>query len=152
MKEKQIQKQDMPLRMIMLGRMNYEIFRMLRRQIGIKAEVKLTIEEFGLIYILSRKQEKVSQKNLVEAMGKDKSTILRLVNSLENKKLIMRMECQDDRRKSYLLLTEQGEKVLDQYLEIETGLVEKLKSGLTNSEQAILYKVICKIKANAEIL
>ncbi|MGV8091491.1 MAG: MarR family winged helix-turn-helix transcriptional regulator [Mangrovibacterium sp.] len=152
MEEKLIPKQELPLGMILIDRMNHEIFRVLRKQIGVKAEIKLTVEEFALIYILSRRQDKVIQKNLAEAMGKDKSTILRLVNSLENKKLIGRMECPDDRRKSYLILTKRGEKVLDQYLEIETGLIEKLKYGLSNSEEDILYKMICRIKTNAETL
>jgi len=152
MEKKLIPKQDIPLGVILIDRMSYEIFRVLRKQIGIKADVKLTIEEFALTYILSRRQDKVTQKNLAEAMGKDKSTILRLVSSLENKKLIGRMECRDDRRKTYLILTKKGEKVLDQYIEIETGLIEKLKHGLSNSEEDRLYKMICRIKTNAETL
>jgi DNA-binding MarR family transcriptional regulator len=152
MEEKLIPKQELPLGMVLINKMSHEIFRVLRKQIGAKAETKLTIDEFALTYILSRKQDKVTQKNLAEAMGKDKSTILRLVSSLENKELIRKTECRDDRRKSYLILTKNGEKVLNQYLEIETGLIEKLKSGLSNSEEDLLYKLICRIKTNAETL
>jgi MarR family transcriptional regulator for hemolysin len=152
MEEKLIPKQELPLGVVLFNKVNHEIFRVLRKQIGAKAETKLTVEEFALIYILGRRQGKVTQKNLAEAMGKDKSMILRLVNSLENKKLIGRMECLDDRRKSYLILTKNGEKVLDQYLEIETVLIEKLKHGLSNSEKDRLHKIICRIKTNAETL
>lgn len=152
MEKQLIPKQELPLGMILINKMSHEIFRLLRKQIGVKAEIKLTVEEFALIFILSRKQDKVTQKNLAEAMRKDKSTILRLVSSLENKELIGKMECRDDRRKTYLILTKKGEKVLDQYIEIETGLIEKLKSGLSNSEEDSLYKMICRIKTNAETL
>jgi len=145
-------KEDIPLRMIIAKRMNHEVFRVLRKRIEQQADVKLTIEEFVLIQVLSNKEEKAIQKNMAETMGKDKSMIMRLVNSLEGKELIKRVECPEDKRKNYLVITEKGEKVLEQYREIEIELIEELQKGLTESDTAILHRVINQIKTNAERL
>jgi len=145
-------KQDTHLGMITVDLMSHEVVRVLRKRIEQQAEVKLTIGEYVLIDVLSRKEDKVIQKNMAEAMGKDKSMVLRLVNSLEGKDLIRRVECADDKRKNYLVITEKGEEVLEQYLKIETGLIEELEQGLNDSDVATLYKVISRVKTNAEKL
>ncbi|MGE4586190.1 MAG: MarR family winged helix-turn-helix transcriptional regulator [Mangrovibacterium sp.] len=146
------QKETLPLGIINTERMNHEIFRLLRKRIDEQADTKLTVEEFLLIYMLSEKGDHVIQKNLAEALGKDKSAIFRLVSSLEQKSLIKRVECGCDKRKNYLVVTKKGNEVLRQYQQIESGLINELKHGLTELEIAVLYKVINRIRINAEKL
>lgn len=55
----------------------------------------------------------VIQKNMVDRMRKDKSTILRLIDSLERKKMVRRVVDANDRRKNYPLITKQEEKVIE---------------------------------------
>lgn len=152
MEVKRKQKQDIHLGMITVDRMNHEVSRILRKRIEQQAEVKLTLGEYVLIDVLSKKEDKVIQNNMAEAMGKDKSMVLRLVNSLEEKELIRRVECADDKRKNYLVITEKGGKVLEQYLRIEVELIDELKQGLTDNDMEILYRVTHRIKINAEKL
>jgi DNA-binding MarR family transcriptional regulator len=133
-------------------RVNHEVFRILRKRIKKLTTVKLTIEEFVLIYALSRKEQLVIQENLAEAMGKDKLLVLRLINSLEEKELIFRVECVDDNRKNYLVLNNKGEKILEQYLEIEDRLISELVQDFTDMDAKNLYEVILKITGNAQKL
>jgi MarR family transcriptional regulator, transcriptional regulator for hemolysin len=47
---------------------------------------------------------------MADMIGKNKSTILRLINSLETKGLVRRVVDFKDRRKNYLMVTKKGEK------------------------------------------
>jgi MarR family transcriptional regulator for hemolysin len=89
---------------------------------------------------------------MADKMGQDKSAILRLMNSLEDKKLIKRVVDPNDRRKNRLVVTRKGKRIVKECLEIEFNLVAILQEGLTQSEIKTFYKVVNKIKDNAEKL
>ena len=146
-----MEKQNLPLGMI-VGRMMHEMFRVLKKRTGEQADVKLTIGQFGLLHAISMKEEDVIQKDMADMMGKDKSAILRLVDSLEEYELVRRVVDKTDRRKNYLMVTKKGERVIEQYLEIELKLKDELMQGSTEAEMNAFYKVINYIKSNAEKL
>ena len=144
-----MEKQCLPLGMI-VARMMHEMFRVLKKRTGEIAETKLTIEQFGLLHAINRKEDDVIQKDMAEIMGKDKSAILRLIDSLEEKELVRRVVDINDRRKNYLMVTKKGEKLIKQYLKIEMELMEELQQGLKASDIDTFYKVVNHIKNNAE--
>jgi len=146
-----MEKQNIPLGMI-VGRMMHMMFHVLKKRTGEQADIKLTIEQFGLLYAISMKEEDVIQKDMADIMGKDKSAILRLIDTLEKNELVRRVVDVNDRRKNYLMVTKRGEKTIKQYLEIELKLTDELQQGLTEAELSTFYKVINHIKSNAEKL
>ena len=113
-----MKKQELPLGMIIVRMMN-EMFRVLKKRTGERAEIKLTIEQFGLLHAINMKNEDVIQQDMADIMGKDKSAIYRVIDSLEEKELVRRVVDKNDRRKNFLMVTKKGEAVIDQYLEIE---------------------------------
>ena len=143
--------QELPLGMI-LSRMTHEMFKVLRKRFEEEGETKLTIEQFGLLHMINREDNNVIQQMMAERMGKNKSTILRLINSLEKKELVRRASGIKDKRENYLMVTKKGQKVIEQYLKIEFGLIDELQQGLTVSDIEIFYKVVNQIKSNAEKL
>ena len=116
------------------------------------AEINITNEQVGLLHALSQQSEEVIQKDMAEVMGKDKSAILRLVDSLEEKELVRRVVIKNDRRKNYLTVTKKGERVLELYMKIVNELMEELEQGLTRSEIDTFYKVVAHFKNNVEKL
>jgi len=144
-------KQNLPFGMI-VRRMNSEVFRVLKKRIREQAKVKLTIDQYGLLLSINRENDDVIQKNMAEAMGKDQSAILKLTDLLEKKELVRRVPGANDRRKNYLMITKKGERVLEQYLKIKLELINEVQQGLTKREIAAVYKIMNKIKANAEKL
>jgi MarR family transcriptional regulator, transcriptional regulator for hemolysin len=144
-------KQDRPIVMVMI-KMIHEVFRALRKRIIEQTEAKLTGEQFGLLYAISQKEEEVIQKDMAETMGKDKSAILRMIDLLEAKKMLVRVVDKTDRRKNQIMVTKQGERVLAQYLEIEFQLTEELQQGLSQDELDMFYKVINHIQTRAKQL
>jgi DNA-binding MarR family transcriptional regulator len=142
-------KMELPLGMIVARMMN-EMFRVLKKRTGEIAETKLTIEQFGLLHAINMKNEDVIQQDMANIMGKDKSAIYRVTDSLEEKELVRRVVDKNDRRKNFLMVTKKGEAVIEQYLEIEFKLIKELKEGLCNSDIEVFYNVINHIRNKAE--
>lgn len=133
-----------------IGEMMHEVIRVFRKLISEQSEIKITMEQFGLLHAISQKTEDVIQKDMAEIMGKDKSAILRVIDSLEKKQLVRRVVDKNDRRKNYLMVTKKGELVLKQYLKINMELIDLLEQGLTNSDINTFFKVINHIKSKAK--
>ncbi len=146
-----MEERNLPLGME-AGKMMREMFRVLKKRTSEQAQIKLTIEEFGLLHAINRKEDDVIQKDLAYILGKDKSAILRLIDSLEEKNLVRRVVDPNDRRKNYLMVTKNGEKAIKEYVEIGIKLMEELQQGLTESDMETFYKVVNQIKSNSEKL
>lgn len=143
--------EKLPLGMI-VGKMNREMFRVLRKRTNESSEIKLSIDQFGLLYGISTNSDDVVQQDMAIYMCKDKSTVLRLIDSLEDLKLVTRVVDSHDRRRNCLMVTDLGHEVIKQYLRIEFQLVEELQEGLSESDIETFYKVVQTVRKNAEKL
>jgi MarR family transcriptional regulator for hemolysin len=146
MKEK-----DLPL-VMETGKMMREVVRVLKKRTVEQAEIKLTIEEFILLHTIYKNEVDVIQKDMAYILGKDKSSILRLIDSLEEKDLVRRVVDPTDRRKNYLMVTKNGEKELKEYLKVASKLMDEIKEGLNESDMTTFYKVVTQIRLNSERL
>ena len=137
-----------------LGKLMREIFRGFKKRIGEQnqEDIKITAEQFHLLHAINLKEEEVIQKDMAEIMGKDKSAILRLIDSLEEKELVRRAVDKNDRRKNYLMVTKTGERVLKQYQIIAFQMMEDIQQGLSVSELNTFRRIIEHIKDNAKKL
>ncbi|MGA3014439.1 MAG: MarR family transcriptional regulator [Bacteroidales bacterium] len=129
-----------------------DMFRAIKKCLKDRAETKLKItrEQFQLLKAISENGEDVIQKDMADMMGKDKSTILRLIDSLEAKELVRRAIDPKDKRKNYLMVTKKGEKVIKQYMKIYSEFINEIQQGLTEAELKIFYKVVDHFKSKAE--
>ena len=129
-----------------------DMFHAIRNRIKNQAEIelKITREQFKLLHAISQKKEEVIQKDMADIIGKDKSTILRLIDSLETKELVRRAADTKDRRKNYLMVTKKGEELIKQYENIFSAIFEELQQGLNESELNTFYKVAAHFKSKAE--
>lgn len=133
-----------PLGMTLADLMN-RVFRVVRKRSG-KSKVKLSVEQFGVIYALGRNAEVFIQQEMAELLGKDKSSLLRMVDGLERKGLVKRTPDPNDRRKNNLSLTPFGMDAFEKYWRIETALKAEIFSGLTQAEMDNFYKVVMHIQ------
>jgi MarR family transcriptional regulator for hemolysin len=129
-----------------------DMFRAIKKCLKDRAETKLNItrEQFQLLKAISEKGEDVIQKDMADMMGKDKSTILRLIDSLEAKELVRRAINPIDKRKNYLMVTKKGEGVIKQYMKIYSKFINEIQQGLTEAELKTFYKVVDHFKSKAE--
>jgi DNA-binding MarR family transcriptional regulator len=150
-KHLEMENQKQPFGMA-LGSMMREVVRVLKKRIACQADIKLTVEQIGLLLVIYMHKEEVIQQELACSMGKDKSAILRTIDSIEAKDLVKRVSDTLDRRKKYLMITKKGERVIEQYLVIEHDLTIQLEEGLTEEDIATLYRVVNHIKTNAKAI
>ena len=144
--------QNSPLE-IELGHVILEdMFHAIRKRIRNEAEIKLKItrEQFKLLQAISQKKKEVIQKDMAEMTGKDKSTILRLIDSLEAKELTRRATDTKDKRKNYLMVTKRGKELIKQYDNIFSAMFEELQKGLNESELNTFFRVATHFKNKAE--
>jgi DNA-binding MarR family transcriptional regulator len=135
-----------------IGIMMREVVGLLKKRITEQAEIKLSIEQIGLLLVIYMQKEEVIQQDLACSMGKDKSSILRTIDIIEAKDLVKRVSDKADRRKKYLMITKKGERAIEQYLTIEHELTTLLQNGLTDEDITVFYKVVDHIKTNAKAL
>ncbi len=142
------------LSLMEFGKMMKEVIRIFKVRFDeqIPESKNITTEQFGLLHAIKVKEEEVIQKDMAEMMGKDKSAILRLIDSLEEKELVRRVVDSKDRRKNYLMVTKTGERIIEQYKKIVFKVMEELEEGLTPSEIETFHKVVDHVTNKAKNL
>ena len=136
-----------------VGRMMREIYRVFRKRIEEQQGFeRLSPEQFRLLHSISCQEEEVIQKDLAEMMGKDKSALLRLVDTLEERELVRRVADIKDRRKNFLMVTKAGQRVMDQYMRLLTGVLGDIEEGLSREEMETFHRVVNHMRCNAQKL
>ena len=137
-----------------IGRMMHTILRVFKKRSELQQykEIKISPEQFGLLNALSNSEENVIQKDMAEILGKDKSAILRLIDSLEEKKLVRRVTDAEDRRKNCLVVTEVGNEVIDHYMKVVFEIMEEIQQGLSLTDLNTFHKVVNHITIKASNL
>lgn len=107
----------------------------------------ITKEQWVLLRILSH-HNGVSQNEVACFSNRDKTTMTRLVNTMEKKNLIARIPSVEDKRINLLYLTKQGEKMLEDTYPIVENLMGELREGLSQDEIATLIKGLKIIQDN----
>lgn len=131
-----------------VGKLRNLLHRVLKLQFAAEADVKLTIEEFILLNMIEMHTDQILQ-NIAIATGKNKSVVMRMIDSLEQKGLARRTVNPDDRRENLLSITERGAEVLSQYKEIEKRVSAELLSGITADKIACFFEVADAVSRKA---
>ena len=131
-----------------VGKLRNLLHRVLKLQFAAEADVKLTIEEFILLNMIEMHTDQILQ-NIAIATGKNKSVVMRMIDSLEQKGLARRTVNPDDRRENLLSITERGAEVLSQYKEIEKRVSAVLLSGIPADKIACFFEVAVAVSRKA---
>jgi len=90
----------------------------------------------------------LTQKELAERTAKDQPTITRILDKLEQKRLIRRSDSQADRRAFRIHLTGQGIQLLEQLMPVSQQVREEACRGITDRELAALTATLDRIWSN----
>lgn len=127
-----------------IGKLRNRLHRILKQRYAAEADVKLTVEEFILLNMIEARTDQILQ-NIAIATGKNKSVVMRMIDSLEQKGLAKRTVNPDDRRENLLSITDKGCEVLTQYQQIEKRLSNELLDGIPPQKVAQFLEVIEEI-------
>ena len=91
---------------------------------------------------------KISQNKLKNFTGKDKHFTSRLISSLERKGFIFRKQSDTDSRQNIIILTENGERLFEELIEIQKELFNHKFNILDNNEMEDLNTILSKLLQN----
>lgn len=134
-----------------VGKLRNKLHRLMKQRYAAEAEVKLTVEEFILLNMIEAQTDQILQ-NIAIATGKNKSVVMRMIDSLEEKGLAKRTVNPEDRRENLLSITEKGAEVVTQYQAIEKRLSNDLLEGIPADEVATFFRVVDLITQRANRL
>lgn len=87
------------------------------------------------------------QNDLAFITHRDKTSMTRLVNTMESKDLVMR-RCDDhDRRINRIFLTVHGKEVIQKVIPIMNNLIPAVQESLSEKEIEVLIRTLQKVKA-----
>lgn len=111
------------------------------------AAIGLTARQ-ALILLSCDLEEATTAAELASLYGLEASSITRLVDRLEKKRLIERMRSRSDRRKAILGLTPRGKAALRRAVKIASPIAIATWKGVTEDERKTLAAIVTKVLNN----
>lgn len=124
-----------------IGKLRNRLHRLMKNRYAAEAEIKLTIEEFMILNMIEVKTDQILQ-DISAATGKNKSVVMRMIDSLEKKGLCERTVNPDDRRENFLNITDAGKRVVTQYQDIERRLSREILSDIPADKLDTFFEVV----------
>lgn len=112
----------------------------LTRQLALNG-IDMTIEQFKVMVVLW-KEKSSTQQNIADFVGKDKTSITRLIAGLEKRSLIQRATACQDKRCNLVTLTPQGVALEKPTMEVLKQANESLQRHFNPEELAITLRVL----------
>lgn len=109
----------------------------------------LSLPQLQLLSVLKRDGGILTTGEIGRAMVKASQTVTGLVDRLEVQDLVERQFDRRDRRKTWVRLTEKGERKLQEAMPVANRLAEELSSALTDTELRDLEEKMGKVRTVA---
>tara|TARA_B100001146_G_C16168211_1_gene428814 strand:- start:845 stop:1294 length:450 start_codon:yes stop_codon:yes gene_type:complete len=94
------------------------------------------------------KNEGISQKDISEYCGKDKTSVTRIIDTLEKKNIVVRVPDQLDNRVKRVVLSNKGKELFLNVMPVIEQTRDELRSGISDKEIESLKTVLTKLYRN----
>lgn len=118
----------------------------LTRQLALNG-IDMTIEQFKVMVVLW-KEKSSTQQNIADFVGKDKTSVTRLIAGLEKRSLIQRVTDETDKRCNLVTLTPQGIALEKPTMEVLTEANQLIHHNIDPHELAITLRVLKQMCLN----
>jgi DNA-binding MarR family transcriptional regulator len=103
--------------------------------------IDMTIEQFKVMVVLW-KEGSSTQQSIADFVGKDKTSITRLIAGLEKRSLIQRATACQDKRCNHVTLTAQGVALEEPTMKVLAEATQYIHQGIDPDELAITLRVL----------
>lgn len=110
--------------------------------------LKLTQTHWFTLYNINRLPPEQSQIQLAKAIGIEQPSLVRTLDQLEEKGLIMRHTCSNDRRAKRIKLTDAAEPIIQEMESVISMTRKEILSGIMPEEVKLLMGLIGKLEKN----
>ena len=105
----------------------------------------------NILTVLYDNDGKLNMKEIGELIGKDKSTITVLINKLSKLGYVKKEKCQEDRRVTYIVLTEKGKSIEGKFNDISKKVYLTAYKNFSKEEKDIFLKLLKKMNNNFDL-
>jgi len=103
---------------------------------------------FIVLILINKTNSTLTQQELADSCGMDKTNMLRAIDLLQEKGLVERRQKPEDRRAYVIRLTRQGEKIIPVINKSSRTLNNKALEGISESQINSFYRTLDKITEN----
>lgn len=114
-----------------------------------KYGVELSPEQFLLIDLLWN-EGTMTQQKVADTMQKDKNSVTKLVDALEQKGLVVRQRGSADRRENHLVLTQKALEMKLGAKETGISILEDMIEGISEEELKSFLATLNKLSSNMD--
>ncbi len=111
----------------------------------------ITAEQYGILYMLT-KEDGLYQRQFSKMLMKDRPNITRMLDILENKKLLYRESDPNDRRIFKVFITDEGRELINQIAPVKEKILKEVMKPLSKEETKVLMGLLAKVRENLEPL
>ena len=94
------------------------------------------------------KNKAISQKEIAEYCGKDKTSVTKIIDTLEKKSYVVRFLDQIDQRVKRVVLSNKGKKLMNDVMPVIEQTHNDVRIGISNKEIEALKTILNKIYNN----
>ena len=109
-----------------------------------EAGFKITMEQLAILEMLSFYGD-MNMTELSHKTWKQNANITRIIDKLENQKLVVRRAVEGDRRANLLSITENGKQLFNQVIPVIVKNYQEITSCLTREEATVTIRCMNKI-------
>lgn len=112
-----------------------------------QAGFNLTPEQF-LVMDTLWDEGVLTQQQIADITMRDKNSIVKLIDGLENRDLVTRTSNPKDRRQNFVKVTEYSQKIREEVTRLAIAGVKKISGGIPEEELKSFVKVLARIEKN----
>jgi DNA-binding MarR family transcriptional regulator len=114
-----------------------------------ESDYPITSDEWVLLFHLLKSGSK-NQKWYGEIIFKDKTATMRMIDNLEKRKIVKRLQDKNDRRQNLLYITKKGIEILDKLFPIIIEKLNKISTNISQKDMEITKATLKKISNNID--
>ncbi len=109
----------------------------------------ITKEQWILMFHISMHGE-TQQNNLACLTNRDKTSLTRIITTLEKKNLAVRIVDEQDKRSKLIKLTKDGNELLDKTKPLFIEIKQQLTKGISEQDTKFAIEILKKVQENIE--
>ena len=125
---------------------NNQLIKLLNRELA-AAKLELTREQYVVLNNLWRK-DSVSQQSIADTLGKDKYSITKLIDGLEKRKLVKRVESPNDKRVKLIKVMPKANEIRPQVIKVVETTIRKATLDFPGQDLELTKATLRKIIMN----
>jgi DNA-binding MarR family transcriptional regulator len=102
----------------------------------------------NILTVLYDNEGSLRIKDIGDLLGKEKSTMTTLINNLEKHGYVEKVRDENDRRNTYVRLTDKARRIENEFNEISAAVQERAYNNFSKNEKDELLRLLKKLNQN----